>query len=531
MNKKFLVTTPIYYPNGYPHIGHAYSSFIADFYARYKRLLGYDVKFSTGNDENSQKIVQQAEKEGKDIMVYLDEMGAKREQVWTDLQISYTDFIRTTQPNHRALVQKMLQKSFDKWDIYEGEYKGYYCVGCEGFKTEKDLIPKDGEMVCPDHLTKPDLITEKNWFFKLKSYSEKLKEYYVAHPDFLLPEYRFNEVKSFVNGGLEDFSVSRETNKFGIPLPFDDKQVSYVRYDALFNYVTVCERDGFWSDETEIVHILGKDIVRFHAVFRPAMLMSTELRTPNKEFITGYFTSGGQKMSKSLGNVIDPIEMVKKYDRDAVIFNLLYDVPIGADGDFSEERMGNVYESMLIGGRGNLVNRVTSLCAKYDIKEGKWSKDIKQRYLDNSWAQYIPDLIDLFYEKDHFWRDFDKIISDYLQEGKLQNYLQDRYKIVQRTNEFITKAEPRKKWKDESTKQEAIEDLQFLLYIVKQLALLSAPFLINGFEKIQNIFNNDALSKIDSNKNSLNDDFKKAFDLTEFTVNLTPEIIYQKIEE
>lgn len=229
-------------------------------------------------------------------------------------------------------------------------------------------------MVCPDHLTKPDLITEKNRFFKLKNYSDKLKAYYLAHPDFLLPEYRFNEVKSFVNGGLEDFSVSRETNKFGIPLPFDEKQVTYVRYDALFNYVTVCEKDSFWSDETEIVHVLGKDIVRFHAVFRPAMLMSTEIKIPNKEFITGFFTVDGQKMSKSLGNVTDPIELLQKYDRDAINFNLLYDVPIGADGDFSEERLGNVFESMLIGGRGNLVNRVTSLCAKYAITEGKYNE-------------------------------------------------------------------------------------------------------------------------------------------------------------
>lgn len=196
--KKFLVTTPIYYPNGYPHIGHAYASFIADFYARYKRLLGYEVKFSTGNDENSQKIVQSAQQENKDIMTYLDEMGEKWKQVWNDLQISYTDFIRTTQPDHRALVQKMLQTSFDKGDIYEGEYKGYYCVGCEGFKTEKDLVLKDGQLVCPDHLTKPDLIVEKNWFFKLKNYQTAIEKFYDKNPTFLIPQYRFNEVKSFV---------------------------------------------------------------------------------------------------------------------------------------------------------------------------------------------------------------------------------------------------------------------------------------------------------------------------------------------
>ena len=194
-------------------------------------------------------------------------------------------------------------------------------------------------MVCPDHLKKPDLITEKNRFFKLKNYQKKIEDLYIKNPEFILPEYRFNEMKSFVKGGLEDFSVSRETNKFGIPLPFDDKQVSYVRYDALFNYVTVSRDAGFWSDDTQIVHILGKDIIRFHSVFWPAMLMSVKERLPNTEFVTGFFTVDGQKMSKSLGNVIHPVQVVDDYDRDAVIFNLLYDVPIGADGDFSTERL------------------------------------------------------------------------------------------------------------------------------------------------------------------------------------------------
>lgn len=521
--KKFLITTPIYYPNWYPHIGHAYSSFIADFYARYKRLLGYEVKFSTGNDENSQKIVQQAEAEGKDVMVYLDEMGKKWEEVWQHLQISYTDFIRTTQENHKTLVQEMLQKSYDKWDIYEGEYKGYYCVGCEGFKTEKDLIEKDGEMVCPDHLTKPDLITEKNRFFKLKNYQKKIEDLYIKNPEFIIPEYRFNEMKSFVKGGLEDFSVSRETNKFGIPLPFDDKQVSYVRYDALFNYVTVSRDAGFWSDETQIVHILGKDIVRFHSVFWPAMLMSIKERLPNTEFVTWYFTVNGQKMSKSLGNVIDPVQMVDEYDRDAVIFNLLYDVPIGADGDFSVERLWNLYESMLIGGRGNLVNRVTSLCKKYGITSGKFNKQKREIFKENNnskLTQYFED-----------GRDGNKIEEQYLRKAEIKWYLDDRYQLVQRANEYITTAEPWIKYKNEETKTEALSDLQFLLYIVKNIALLSAPILINGFKKIQDIFGNEELNNINSTANNDEHQFKMIFDLEDFPVNLNPVIIYQKKEE
>ena len=520
--KKFLITTPIYYPNGYPHIGHAYSSFIADFYARYKRLLWYEVKFSTGNDENSQKIVQQAEAEGKDIMKYLDEMWKKREGVWQHLQISYTDFIRTTQKNHKKLVQEMLQKSYDKWDIYEGEYKGYYCIGCEAFKTEKDLILKDGNLVCPDHLTKPDLITEKNRFFKLKNYQKKMEDFYKKNPEFVIPEHRFNKMKSFVKSGLEDFSVSRETNKFGIPLPFDPKQVSYVRYDALFNYVTVSREQWFRDADTQIIHILGKDIARFHAIFRPAMLMSVDYRLPDTEFVTGFFTVDGHKMSKSLGNVIDPVQMVDDYDRDAVIFNLLYDVPIGADGDFSVERLANLYESMLIGGRGNLVNRVTSLCKKYGITSGKFNKQKREVFKENNESK----LVHFFHEG----RDGSKIEDQYLKKADIKWYLDDRYQLVQRANEYMTITEPRSKYKNEETKSEALADLQFLLYIVKNIALFSAPILVNGFKKIQAIFGNEEFSTIDTTVNNANNTFKEVFDLEEFPVNLNPQIMYKKKE-
>ncbi len=516
--KKFLITTPIYYPNGYPHIGHAYSSFIADFYARYKRLLGYEVKFSTWNDENSQKIVQQAEAEGTDIMVYLDHMAKKWEDVRQHLQISYTDFIRTTQWQHKALVQEMLQKSYDTWDIYEGEYKWYYCIGCEGFKTEKDLIQKDGELVCPDHLKKPDIIIEKNRFFKLKNYQNKIEDLYRNHPDFVLPEYRFNEMKSFVKWGLEDFSVSRETNKFGIPLPFDPQQVSYVRYDALFNYVTVSRDAGFRAPDTQIVHILGKDIVRFHSVFWPAMLMSVNYRLPDTEFVTGFFTVDGQKMSKSLGNVIDPVKIVDDYDRDAVIFNLLYDVPIGADGDFSVERLANLYESMLIGWRGNLVNRVTSLCKKYSITSWKFNKQKREIFKENNNSRFVQ------YFED--WWDGAKIDDHYLKKADIKWYLDDWYQLVQRSNEYITSAEPWIKYKNEETKAEALADLQFLLYIVKNIALFSAPILINGFKKIQAIFGNEEFSSIDSTINNADTTFKVIFDMEEFPVNLNPVIIY-----
>jgi methionyl-tRNA synthetase len=386
---KFFITTPIYYANGLPHIGHANSSFIADFYARWKRLLGYEVKFSTGLDENGQKMVEKAESEGKGVKERLDYVAKESLKTWETLQISYTDFIRTTDPDHHAFVQKVLLDIYEKDttgtdktksplplvtkggnDIYLGEYKGLYCVGCEAFKNPRDLTP---EGLCPDHLTKPKEISEKNWFFNLKKYAFVFEQLRKDNPNFVEPDHRFNEVKAFVKSGLENFSISRENQHtgIGIPLPRDEEQVTYVRFDALLNYITVCYRNGengkFRDDDTEILHVLGKDIVKFHATYRPAMLEAAGFRQPDKEFVTGYLTVDGQKMSKTLGNVLDPVEIANQYDRDALVFYLLYDVAIGLDGDFSWERFQGTREKMLIGGRGNLVNRVTSLGKKYGI--------------------------------------------------------------------------------------------------------------------------------------------------------------------
>lgn len=507
MAKKFYVTTPIYYANGLPHIGHAYSSFIADSFARYKRLLWYDVKFATWLDENSQKIVLKAQEENKTVMQFLDEIAEWSLQIWKDLDISYTDFIRTTEPRHHSFVKKILSKIYDKqdWDIYQWEYEWFYCVGCESFKRPTDLV----NWVCPDHLTKPDVIKEKNRFFKLKKYQDTLENLFEKNPTFVQPEARFNEVKSFVAGWLEDFSISRETNTFGITLPFDQNQVTYVWFDALLNYITVCqeENEKFWSADTQIVHILGKDIVKFHATYWPAMLESAGYRMPDQEFVTWYLTVDWQKMSKSLWNVVDPVKLSENYDRDAVVFYLLYDAPIWADWDFSRERFAGIYDSILIWWWGNLVNRVVSLCSKYEITESKCTD-----------------------EKFFSWFDISMVEEKYLNSGNLQWYLQDWYRLVQSANEYITKAEPWKKYKDEATKEEAISDLKFLLYVVKNLALLSAPFLVNGFAKIKTMFGNELLSKIDSSKNILNDDFQKAFDMKEFTVDLKPEIIYKRIE-
>jgi methionyl-tRNA synthetase len=251
-------------------------------------------------------------------------------------------------------------------------------VGCEAFKNPRDLTP---EGLCPDHLTEPEVISEKNWFFNLKKYVSVFEKLWKEKPDFVEPGHRFNEVKAFVNSGLENFSISRENKHtgIGIPLPRDEEQITYVRFDALLNYITVCYRNGengkFWDEDTEILHVLGKDIVKFHATYRPAMLESAGFRQPDKEFVTGYLTVDGQKMGKSLGNVLDPLQIAREYDRDALVFYLLYDVAIGLDGDFSWERFKGTWEKMLIGGRGNLVNRVASLGKKYGVVKGKFDEE------------------------------------------------------------------------------------------------------------------------------------------------------------
>ena len=387
MEKKyFYITTPIYYANAKIHFWNLYTSIIADVYARWKRLLWYDVIFSTGTDENGQKMVQVAEKEWKDVMSFLNEIVDQDKEVMSKCDISYSDFIRTTENRHHKFVKKILEKTHKAWDIYQWEYEGLYCVWCEWFKKDTDLIEYEGQKVCPDHLKAPETIKEKNWFFKLSKYEKKLKDFFKENKNFIQPQYRYNEILSFIEWWLEDFSISRQNSNFWISLPFDNDSVTYIWYDALLNYLTVVvdhyneTGDPIFKPHAEyMVHTLGKDISRFHAIYRPAMLMAAWLEKyiPKQEFVWGFFTVDWQKMSKSLGNTLYAEDLVHEYDRDAMVFYLLYDIPQGADGDFSIERLKNVYESMLMWWRWNLVSRVTKLAAKEWItiwkeKSGNW---------------------------------------------------------------------------------------------------------------------------------------------------------------
>lgn len=481
-NKKFYVTTPIYYANWLPHIGTAYTTLIADLLARTKRMVGYDVKFATWMDENGQKMTRTATEAGKGVMEFLDEIAGSFRSTWDAMDISYTDFIRTTEERHKEFVQLMLQKTHDAWDLYQWSYEWLYCVGCEAFKKEGDLVEHNGEMVCELHLKKPDGIKEKNWFFKLSAYEEKLKELYAQYPWFCVPEHRFNEIKSFVDQWLEDFSASRQGSDFGIPLPFDDESVTYIWFDALYNYLTVCQwGDEAYRNEWEVVHTLGKDIGRFHAIYWPAMLMSLWQQLPNKLIINWFFTVDGQKISKSLGNAIDPLELIEKHWRDALVYYLFSDIKIGNDGDFSWDRFETTKDAVLMKGRWNLVSRVVTLCKKNEVHNIEISDEQVQVFHARAIQEGAPeDLLCMI----TWWFDCG-ILNKYIDWDNITGLMRDWYQLVQLGNKYVNDKEP---WVVAKTDPESARViLSLLLWYIKWVALISAPFLTESFEKFKDI--------------------------------------------
>src|SRR4051812_14296996 len=363
---RFYITTAIDYPNSRPHIGTAFEKIGADVQARFRRMQGGAVHFQMGNDENTNKVTLRARELGLDTRAYVDDMARQFREVWGALEISFDDFIQTSEPRHHAGCREFIQAVHDAGHIYKKAYTGLYCNGCEAFKTEKELV--DGR--CPNHPNSPlREVEEENYFFRLSSFGDRLLAHYEAHPEFIQPESRRNEIVNLVQSGLSDVSITRKGFTWGIPVPFDPEQTIYVWFDALLNYITAI---GYGSDDDRFrtlwpadVHVIGKDITRFHCALWPAMLLSAGLPLPRQVFAHGFVYNKGAKISKSAGTAIDPMDVFRRHGADAFRYYFMRECPFGGDGNFSEERFAEVYNADLADNLGNLYSRVLAMCVKY----------------------------------------------------------------------------------------------------------------------------------------------------------------------
>lgn len=389
----YFITTAIPYANAEPHIGHAILFLYTDVMARYQRLIGNDVYFLTGTDEHGQKMFKTAKEKGRDVAEFASEKSAVYKILADVWEISNDDFIRTTEERHKKRAQKFWEAVVASGDIYKKKYTGLYCVGCESFKTEKDLV----EGRCVDHKTIPETLSEENYFFRLSKYQEPLEFLFEKQPDFVHPKNRYNEMLSILKSGLEDISISRSKEKlpWGIAIPGDETQVMYVWFDALTNYITAL---GYGSEDETLfkkywpgVHVLGKEINRFHALLWPAMLMSAGVEPPKQIAVHGWITVDGQKMSKTIGNVVNPLELAQKFPIEAIRYFMMREIPFDNDGNFSEAQLIERYNGDLANGLGNLTNRILTMIEKYS--DGKipgvtTQDEVMMKMVEKTWVAY-----------------------------------------------------------------------------------------------------------------------------------------------
>ncbi|MBS7205738.1 MAG: methionine--tRNA ligase [Ruminococcus bicirculans] len=468
--KPFYITTPIYYPSGNPHIGHCYTTVACDSIARYRRMQGYDVMFLTGTDEHGLKIEQKAAEKGVTPKEYVDEVVKTFKKLWSYMNISYDRYIRTTDDYHIETVQKIFKALYDKGYIYKGEYKGKYCTPCESFWTESQL---DENGCCPECHREVTEAKEEAYFFKMSPFAERIEKL-LTETDYLQPKTRATElVNNFIKPGLEDLCVSRTTFKWGIPVTFDDKHVVYVWIDALSNYISAL---GFWNEQYNDfdkfwpadVHMVAKDIMRFHAIIWPAMLMALDLPLPKHLAVHGWITFNGQKMSKSLGNVVDPFILGERYGADAIRYHILREMALGADSSFSNEIMINRINSDLANGLGNLVSRTVAMVDKYF--GGTLPTDREEGDFD---AELIAEAKGLVAKVDEF-----------MDKTQINNALAEIFKIVSRANKYIDETAPWVLGKDESKKARLATVLYNLLETIRIVSTLLSNFMPTTMPKV-----------------------------------------------